>query len=99
MSSNGTSNGSPSLIKQVASLVKASFRPLPPRFGDGRYDADVDPKVIKAGIIKELESQGKRIPADLQLLVDYIIMQKDGGYLNDRLYTVRPHFLSFCISG
>ena len=88
MTSNSSS--SPSLVKQASQLIKASLRRPPPRFGDGRYDADVDPKVAKAGFIKDLESQlGKRIPADLELLVDAVIMLlHDKGYQNDRLYIV-----------
>jgi hypothetical protein len=82
------SNSSPSLVRRASQLVKASFRHPSPTFGDGKYDSDADPKALKAGIIRELESQTKRVPANLQLLIETIGLKAQGGYEDDSVYVV-----------
>ena len=77
-----------SMLQKLEQLVHYSLRPLPPRYGDGRYNADVDPKVIKTGILKDLESQLTRIPQDLDLLVDAIVVLYRNGLQDDSKYFV-----------
>jgi hypothetical protein len=83
-----TSISTPSKLKRVTQLVKASFRPVPPRVGDERYDSEVDPKDLKAGIVKVLTSQAKRVPENLQLLIEAISLKAHGGYEDDSKYIV-----------
>jgi len=59
-------------LEQISQLVSASVRPLPPRFGDGRYDADVSPDAVKTGLLKDLASQALRIPDDIGLISEAI---------------------------
>lgn len=75
-------------VTQLIQLVNASLRPLPPRFGDGRYDADISPHDLKTGIIKDLVAQGHRIPEDIDLLINFIETEARGGYMDDRKYLV-----------
>jgi hypothetical protein len=84
----------PTLLEKVAQLVHASLRPLPPRFGDGRYNSDVSPETIKTGIIKDLASQASRIPEDIDILVDTIAVIYRNGLQDDSKYFVS--FLSDC---
>jgi hypothetical protein len=83
-----------SLLEKVAQLVHASLRPLPPRFGDGRYNSDVSPETIKTGIIRDLASQATRIPEDIDILVDAIAVLYRNGLQDDSKYFVS--FLSNC---
>lgn len=85
-------NSRPSFLRRASQLIKASIRPVPPSFGDGRSNSEVHPKVLKAGIIKQLESQAKRIPANLQLLIETISMKAQGGYEDDSIYVVLSRF-------
>jgi hypothetical protein len=85
-----TSNAPPSLVRRASQLVKASFRQPPSNFGDGTPDSAPDPKTLKAGIIKELASQSKRAPQNLQLLIQMIGMKAHGNYEDDSLYVVFP---------
>ena len=78
----------PSLLEKLAQLVHASLRPLPPRFGDGRYDSDVSPETIKTGIIKDLASQAARIPEDIDILVNLIAALFRNGLQDDSKYFV-----------
>jgi linoleate 8R-lipoxygenase/9,12-octadecadienoate 8-hydroperoxide 8R-isomerase len=79
------------IVKQAQQLINASARPVPGRYGDGRYDADVDPKPTKGSIRQDIESQLERIPQDLDLMIDTAIMNiKDAGYEDDRKYLVCP---------
>jgi hypothetical protein len=79
------------IVKQAQQLIKASARPVPGRYGDGRYDADVDPKPTKGSIRQDIESQLERIPQDLDLMINTAIMiVKDAGYADDRKYLVCP---------
>ena len=48
-----------------------------------------DSTILKYGIIKDLASQSKRVPADLHLLMQLIDMKSAGGYEDDSLYVVR----------
>jgi hypothetical protein len=80
----------PSLLEKVTQLVHASLRPLPPRYGDGRFNSDVSPETIKTGILKDLTSQATRIPEDVDLLVDGIGVLYRGGLLDDSKYFVLP---------
>jgi hypothetical protein len=83
-------NGSIStLLEQIKQLVHASLRPLPPRFGDGRYNSDVSPEQIKTGIVKDLASQAARVPEDIDLLVNIIQILYRNGLQNDSKYFVR----------
>jgi hypothetical protein len=79
-----------SMLHKLEQLVHYSLRPLPPRYGDGRYNADVDPKVIKTGILKDLESQLTRIPQDIDLLLDAIVVLYRNGIQDDSKYFVSP---------
>jgi hypothetical protein len=76
-------------LSQISQLVNASLRPLPPRFGDGRYDADVSPAAIKTGLFKDLTSQALRIPADIELISEAIstVFFQDG-LQDDKKYFV-----------
>ena len=85
-----------SLLEKIAQLVHYSLRPLPPRYGDGRYNSDVSPETIKTGIIKDLASQATRIPADLDLIVDAITVLYRNGLQDDSKYFVSPPFLCVC---
>jgi hypothetical protein len=75
-------------IEKVEQLVHFSLRPLPPRFGDGRFNSDVFPEPTRTGIIKDLESQVPRIPADINLIIEIIETLYRGGLTNDAQYTV-----------
>jgi hypothetical protein len=77
-----------SLLEKISQLVHASLRPLPPRFGDGRYNSDVSPEVIKTGILKDLASQTTRIPDDIDLLVNTIAVLYRGGLQDDSKFFV-----------
>jgi hypothetical protein len=77
-------------LEKVEQLVHFSLRPLPPRFGDGRYNSDVFPEPTRTGIIKDLESQVPRIPADINLIIEIIETLYRGGLQNDAQYTVSP---------
>jgi hypothetical protein len=78
----------PSLFEKINQLVNASLRPLPPRYGDGRYNSDVSPEAIKSSIITDLASQATRIPADIDLLVEAIGVLYRNGLQNDAKYFV-----------
>jgi hypothetical protein len=76
-------------VAQITQLVSASLRPLPPRWGDGRYDADVTPEAVKTGLLQDLTSQALRIPADLQLVAEAIsTIFYQNGLQNDKQYFV-----------
>ena len=83
-----SSSAHQSLLDKIAQLVHYSLRPLPPRFGDGRYNSDVFPEPTKTGILKDLTSQVTRVPADVDLIVEVIEMLYRGGLQNDAQYTV-----------
>ena len=78
----------PSLLEKLAQLVHASLRPLPPRFGDGRYNSDISPETIKTGIIKDLASQATRIPEDIDILVNAIAVLFRNGLQDDSKFFV-----------
>lgn len=83
-----SSSDNSSLLEKINQLVHASLRPLPPRFGDGRYNSDVSPEVIKTGILKDLASQAARIPNDIDLLVNLIAVLYRGGVQDDSKFFV-----------
>lgn len=83
-----SSSDNSSLLEKISQLVHASLRPLPPRFGDGRYNSDVSPEVIKTGILKDLASQAARIPNDIDLLVNLIAVLYRGGVQDDSKFFV-----------
>ena len=86
------SNSSPSFSKRLSQLFKAPLRHELPNPSHGRHGS-ADPTALKAGIIKILASQSKRIPADIHLLMQLIDMKADGGYEDDSRYVVRyPHW-------
>jgi hypothetical protein len=89
-----SSNENPFLDKlnDIGQLVKASLRPLPPRFGDGRYDSDVSPQPIKTGILADLASQALRVPSDIDLIVNGVEVLFNGGLQDDKKY-----FVSNCV--
>src|SRR5271156_3011013 len=76
------------LFEQLVQLVHATIRPLPPRFGDGRYNSDVFPQVTKTGILKDLGSQIPRVPQDIDLIIDTIGVLIRGGYQDDSKFYV-----------
>jgi hypothetical protein len=75
-------------LTALSQLLNASLRPLPSRYGDGRYDSDVSPTVIKTGILKDLASQAMRVPADINLMIDFLGTLKLGGLQDDSQYLV-----------
>lgn len=75
-------------LQKVEQLVHFSLRPLPPRFGDGRFNSDVFPEPTRTGILKDLESQVARVPADINLILEIIETLYRGGLQNDAQYTV-----------
>lgn len=81
-------NSSPSFSKRLSQLFKATFRHGPSNDSPDRHGS-TDPTVLKAGIIQDLASQSKRIPADLHLLMQMIDMKTAGGYEDDSRYVVR----------
>ena|ERR1700721_1090409 len=88
-----TSNSSPSLIssRRFSQILKAPFRSTFKKKPNGRRDVEDDskPNTPKAGILKDLASQGRRIPQDFQLLLEMLEMHEQGGYEDDSRYTVR----------
>lgn len=76
-----TSTSSPSFFKRAAQHFKPPSRSAAPRIGEN--DSDVDPNKLKTSIIKVLESQSKRVPADLNLLIQAIALKSRGGYDDD----------------
>ena len=78
----------PSLLEKISQLVHASLRPLPPRYGDGRYNSDVSPDTIKTGIVKDLASQATRIPQDIDIIVDLIGVLRRNGLMDDSKFFV-----------
>jgi hypothetical protein len=85
-----STTAAPSLLDKIAQLVHFSLRPLPPRFGDGRYNTDVFPEPTRTGILKDLKSQLTRLPADVDLIVELLEVQARGNLQNDAQYTVCP---------
>jgi hypothetical protein len=86
-----TSNSSPSLAKRLSQFLKTPFRHSSSSDSHERRGL-TELKALKAGIIKDLASQSKRIPADLHLLLQLIDMKVAGGYEDDSQYVVRfPH--------
>src|SRR5208282_2028233 len=81
----------PSLLEKIAQLVHSSLRPLPPRYGDGRYNSDVSPETIKTGIIKDLASQATRIPEDIDIIVNAIAVLYRNGLMDDSKFFVPPY--------
>jgi len=73
---------------RLSQIFKAPFRHGSPNNSHDRHGT-ADAKVLKDGIIKDLASQSKRIPADLHLLIQLINMKADGGYEDDSRYVVR----------
>jgi hypothetical protein len=86
-------------LEKVEQLVHFSLRPLPRRFGDGRYNSDVFPEPTRTGILKDLESQVPRIPADINLIIEIIETLYRGGLQNDAQYTVTPLPPSSALAG
>jgi len=93
-----SSSSQQSLLDKIAQLVHYSLRPLPPRFGDGRYNSDVFPEPTKTGILKDLTSQVTRVPADVDLIVEVIETLYRGGLQNDAQYTVPPPPPGSCLA-
>jgi hypothetical protein len=75
------------IFKKILQLFKLSKRAPPPPLGDGKYDSEEDGLTLKAGILKELGANQRKIPAELDLLLDPIRLAKAGG--NTSLETVR----------
>lgn len=84
-------------LEQISQLVSASVRPLPPRFGDGRFDSDVSPDAVKTGLLKDMASQALRIPDDIGLVSEAIstVFFQDG-LQDDSKYFVQvlPHYVA-----
>ena len=87
-----TSVTNPTLLQKVSQLVHASLRPLPPRYGDGKYNFEFSPPQIKTGILKDLASQAPRIVQDIDILVEQIVAYYRGGYQDDSKYFVEPFY-------
>lgn len=75
-------------LSELSQLLHASLRPLPPKYGDGRYESDVSPVATKTGILKDLASQAMRVPADIDLIIDFLGTLKLGGLQDDSKYLV-----------
>ena len=86
----------PSLLEKLAQLVHASLRPLPPRYGDGRYNSDVSPETIKTGIIKDLASQATRIPEDIDIYSQSIAFSTEMDYRMTR-NSLYHSYLFYCL--
>lgn len=84
--------GSPtSFAKHISRFLKAPFRHASPdKDSNENYErpGHTDPSQFKAGIIKDLQSQAKRIPADLHLLIQLVQTKLAGGYEDDSKYLV-----------
>jgi len=80
-------------LEQISQLVSASVRPLPPRFGDGRYDSDVSPDAVKTGLLKDLASQALRIPNDIELVSEAISTV----FFQDGLQDDSKYFVQFLL--
>jgi hypothetical protein len=77
------------IFKKIWQLFKLSKRAPPPPLGDGKYDSEEDGATLKAGILKELGANQKKIPEELDLLLDSIKLAKAGGSMPS-LETVSP---------
>jgi hypothetical protein len=77
----------------IGQLLNASFRAPPPRYGDGRYESDVSPSETKTGILKDLASQAMRVPADINLMIEFMGTLRQGGLQDDSKYLVFHKFL------
>ena len=75
-------------LSEIGQLLNASFRAPPPRYGDGRYESDVSPTETKTGILRDLASQAMRVPADINLIIDFLGTLKLGGLQDDSEYLV-----------
>jgi hypothetical protein len=82
------SSSSPSFSKRLSQLFKAPFRQGGSNESPDRQGS-ADSTTLKDGIIKDLASQSKRIPADIHLLLQLIDMKSAGGYEDDSRYVVR----------
>jgi len=81
-------HASPGFLQRLRSLVEALFRAPPPLMGDGLNDADAQSSQAETGIIRDLISQGKRIPEDLDLLLEVLQTLRAKGLIDDRDYLV-----------
>jgi len=87
--SSPPSNPITTRLSQITQFVGASLRPLPPLWGDGRYDSDVSPEGVKTGLVQDLTSQALRIPEDIQLIAEAVSTAfYQNGLLNDKKYLV-----------
>jgi hypothetical protein len=81
-------------LSAISQLIRYSLRPLPPRYGDGRYDSDVSPAEVKTGLLKDLTSQALRVPADIELISEAIsTVFLQGGLQDDSKYFVEPQLV------
>jgi hypothetical protein len=74
-------------FEQFAALLKQTFRPPPPRLGDGRYDEEAVPESIPTGLIKDIAALGIDMPADPSLFTD-TIKAAFKGETDDKKYLV-----------
>jgi len=81
------SYSSPSFSNRLSQFLKAPFRHGSSNVRHDRHGS-ADPTALKGGIISDLVSQSKRIPADLHLLLQLIDMKSAGGYEDDSRYVV-----------
>ena len=95
------SSSPPSFSKRLSQFLKAPFR----HASSDKKSIDTsnenherggltDPSRLKSGIIGDLLSQSKRIPADLHLLLQLIDLKSAGGYEDDSKYVVTPYLNS-----
>lgn len=75
-------------LSEIGQLLNASLRAPPPKYGDGRYEADVSPTETKTGILKDLASQAMRVPQDINLMIDFMGTLRQGGLQDDSKYLV-----------
>ena len=83
-------------LSEISQLLNASLRAPPPKYGDGRYEADYSPTGTKTGILKDLASQAMRVPQDLDLAIDFMGTLRNGGLQDDSKYMVCSELIYMC---
>jgi hypothetical protein len=85
------SNRPSSFTKRFSELFKFSFLQGPSNNVSHERQGHTDTNALKDGILADLASQSKRIPADLHLLLQLIDLKASGGYEDDSRYVVCLH--------
>ena len=90
------SNARPSFGKRLSQLLNFSFLQGSSNVVHHPRQGSTGTNALKDGILADLASQSKRVPADLHLLLQLIDMKEAGGYEDDSRYVVR--FLGHCLA-